>query len=72
MSTISVSTRAPRHTAPSRSERLLLRGSALLERIALQHMIRRTAATDIERRRETAAEVRRDAQAAAGLQLLSR
>lgn len=71
MSTVTVSTRAPRHTA-SRIERVLLNGAAVLEGLAIRHMARRDAASDVERRRETAAEVRRDAQAAGNMQLLPR
>ncbi len=56
-------------SAPTGIERLLLDGSAALEGMALRHMHRRTATTDIERRRVAAADARRDAQAAAGLQL---
>jgi hypothetical protein len=72
MTTVTVRTRAPRLTAPTRLERALLDGSAALEGIALRHMRRRTCSTDAERRRAADADKRRDAQAAGNLGLLPR
>lgn len=70
MTTITVRTTV--RPAATRFERVLLDGSATLEAIALRHMHRRTAAADVERRREQAADARRDAQAAGSIQLLPR
>lgn len=69
MSTLTVRTRALR---PTPVERLLLGGSAALERLALRHMHRRAAVADVERRRAQHADARRDAQAVAGVQMLPR
>jgi hypothetical protein len=72
MTTVAVRRRSTHAAAPTVFERMLLDGSAVLAGLALRHMDRRAAAADVERRRECAADTRRDAQAAGNISMLPR
>jgi hypothetical protein len=72
MSTVTVRTVSSGASAPTALERLLLDGSAALERIAMRHMQRRGRSVAVERRRSADADTRRDAQAVGNLAMLPR